>query len=84
MIFIIFLISRANFSKGKDLAADDTVVRMDKLLLEPSHETSYIIPSYCPNCHEPVILEEIEWLRSDAFSCRFCGKMIQVKLEHER
>ena len=83
-ILIMFIVSRANLSREGNLATDDTLEEIDEFLLEPTPETSYVIPSYCPFCHEPVILEEIDWLRPDAFSCRFCGKKIQVKLKHER
>jgi len=81
---IAFLVSRANFSRAENLTTMDTLEEIDQLLLEPTRETSFVIPSHCPYCREPVILEEIEWLQSDAFSCRFCGKSIPVKLKHER
>ncbi|MBN2231072.1 MAG: hypothetical protein JW779_15920 [Candidatus Thorarchaeota archaeon] len=79
--FIIFLFSRVNKSREENLDLDEILEEVQETIYEPTPDTSFVIPSFCPYCREPVILEEIDWIRSDEFLCRFCGKTISVKIK---
>jgi hypothetical protein len=80
LVFVAFLLSRAQINRhdieGINEIWDDNQVPSP----EKSSGSSFIIPSYCPYCHAPIVLENTYWVDEGKLVCPECNNSILVRV----
>jgi hypothetical protein len=80
IVLVAFILSRAqinrNGTKGMNSKLDDAQAPS----LEKSSGSSFVIPSYCPYCHAPIILEDAYWVDEGKLVCPECNNSILVRV----